>query len=37
MRDSIAEATANAMREGMLAFIRPVITSADGRCVAMTR
>ena len=25
------------MREGMLAFMRPVITSADGRCVAMIR
>ncbi len=37
MRDSIAEATANAMRLGMLAFIRPVMTSADGRCVAITR
>ena len=35
--DSIAEATANAIREGMLAFIRPVITSAEGRWVAIIR
>ena len=32
-----AEATAKAMRLGMLAFIRPVITSAEGRWVAITR
>ena len=25
------------MREGMFALIRPVMTSTDGRCVAMTR
>ena len=37
MRDSIADETAKAMREGMFAFIRPVMTSADGRCVAITR
>ena len=37
MRDSRLEATAKAMREGMLAFIRPVITSAEGRWVAMMR
>ena len=37
MRDSMAEATAKAMRLGMLAFMRPVITSAEGRWVAMTR
>ena len=37
MRDSIAEATAKAMRLGILAFIRPVMTSAEGRRVAMTR
>ena len=30
MRDSSALETANAMRLGMLAFIRPVMTSADG-------
>ncbi len=29
--------TAKAMRLGMLAFIRPVITSAEGLCVAITR
>ena len=33
----MAEATAKAMRLGMLAFMRPVITSAEGRWVAMTR
>ena len=37
MRDSMAEATAKAMRDGMLAFMRPVITSAEGRWVAITR
>ena len=37
MRDSMADATAKAILEGMLAFIRPVITSAEGRWVAMTR
>ena len=37
MRDSSEEATAKAMRLGILAFIRPVMTSADGRWVAMTR
>ena len=37
MRDSMEEATAKAMRLGMLAFIRPVMTSAEGRWVAMTR
>ena len=37
MRDSSDEATAKAIRLGMLAFIRPVMTSEDGRCVAMTR
>ena len=36
MRDSILDATAKAMREGMFAFITPVIMSAEGRCVAMT-
>ncbi len=35
--DSSEDATAKAMRLGMLAFIRPVMTSADGRCVAMTK
>ena len=37
IRDSREEATAKAIREGMLAFIRPVMTSAEGRWVAMTR
>ena len=37
IRDSREEATAKAIREGMLAFIRPVITSAEGRWVAITR
>jgi hypothetical protein len=32
-----AESTAKAIREGMFAFIRPVMTSAEGRCVATTR
>ena len=33
----LADATANAILLGIFAFMRPVITSADGRCVAMTR
>ena len=37
MRDSICEATANAMREGILAFMMPVMTSEDGRWVATMR
>ena len=37
IRDSRLEATAKAMRLGMLAFMRPVITSAEGRWVAMMR
>ena len=37
IRDSRDEATAKAMRLGILAFIRPVITSEEGRWVAMTR
>ena len=37
MRDSMALETAKAMRLGILAFINPVMTSAEGRCVAMTR
>ena len=36
MRLSIFEATINAIREGMFAFIKPVMTSMDGRCVAST-
>ena len=35
--ESIPELTANAMRLGMLALIRPVMMSAEGRCVATTR
>ena len=37
MRDSMELATAKAMRLGILAFIRPVMTSAEGRWVATTR
>ena len=37
IRDSMEEATAKAIRLGMLAFMRPVITSAEGRWVAMIR
>ena len=37
VRESTCEDTANAMREGMLALMIPVITSTDGRCVATIR
>ena len=37
IRDSREEATAKAMREGILAFMRPVMTSEEGRWVAMIR
>ena len=37
VRLSTCEETANAMREGMLALMTPVMTLTDGRCVAMTR
>ena len=37
VRESTEEATVKAMRVGMLALIRPVITSTDGRCVATIR
>ena len=37
MRESREDATASAILEGMLAFIRPVMTSEEGRWVAMTR
>ncbi len=37
MRESNLLATMKAMREGMLALIRPVITSMEGRWVASTR
>ena len=36
-RESTAEETMNAMREGMFALINPVIMSVDGRCVATIR
>ena len=37
VRESTLLATWNAMRDGILALIRPVITSTDGRCVARIR
>lgn len=37
VRESVCEDTAKAMREGMFALITPVITSTEGRCVAITR
>ena len=37
VRESTADAVANAMRAGMFALMRPVITSTDGRCVPRTR
>jgi len=37
VRESMAEDTANAIRLGMFALMRPVTTSTDGRCVATTR
>ena len=37
VRESTLLETWNAMRVGMLALIRPVITSTDGRCVARIR
>ena len=37
VRESTLAETWNAMRVGMLALIRPVITSTDGRCVARIR
>ena len=37
VRESICEETAKAMREGMLALMTPVMTSTEGRWVAMTR
>ncbi len=36
-RESTCDATAKAIRAGMLTLIVPVITSVDGRCVASTR
>ena len=36
-RESARLLTENASRLGMLALITPVITSTDGRCVAMTK
>ncbi len=37
VRESTCELTANAMRDGTLALINPVMTSTDGRCVATIR
>ncbi len=37
VRESTAEAVANAMRAGMFALMSPVMTSTDGRCVPSTR
>ena len=37
VRESMAEAVANATRAGMFALMSPVITSTEGRCVATTR
>jgi hypothetical protein len=37
VRESILDDTWKAIRVGMLALIRPVITSTDGRCVARIR
>ena len=37
VRESMPEVMAKAMRDGMLALIRPVMTSTDGRWVATTR
>ena len=36
-RLSVCEATEKAMREGMLALMTPVMTSTEGRWVAITR
>ena len=36
-RESVCEDTANAIRDGTLALIMPVITSTRGDCVASTR
>ena len=35
--ESTPEDTENAIRDGIFALIRPVITFTDGRCVAMIR
>ena len=37
VRESVCEETANAIRDGILAFTMPVITSTEGRCVASIR
>ena len=37
VRESILEVTWNEMRVGKLALMVPVMTSTDGRCVAMIR
>ena len=36
-RESVCDETANAIRDGTLALIMPVITSTRGLCVASTR
>ena len=37
VRESMPEETAKARREGILALITPVITSTEGRCVAIIK
>ena len=37
VRESTADAVANATRAGMFALMSPVMTSTDGRCVPSTR
>ena len=37
LKEYVDEATVKAIRAGILALIRPVITSTLGRCVASTR
>ncbi len=37
VRESMADAVANAIRAGMFALMSPVMTSTEGRCVATTR
>ena len=37
VRESIPEVMAKAIRLGMFALMRPVMTWTDGRCVATTR
>ena len=37
VRESVRDVTWNEMRAGKFALMRPVITSTEGRCVAITR